>query len=94
MLWMNRYAHRDGTVTRRYWRRKEGTGNGAFLLLLAIVAFAMLHHNAASSASQPGTTPRPRSTAVYPVDSPAGRTVPNVRPEPSVSYPIPWDRKK
>ncbi|MEU3462861.1 hypothetical protein ABZ721_23305 [Streptomyces sp. NPDC006733] len=91
---MNRYARADGPVVRRYWRRREGSGNGTLLVLLAIVALVMFHNSAASTANQPGTAPRPASTAVYPVVLPGAHTVPPVRPEPSVSYPIPWDRKK
>lgn len=97
MFWVRRYERADGTAVRGYWRRGAGgeSGSGPYLVVLAVVAFALLHHGAPSPAAGPGTSPRPQSTPVYPIKFPEPRhAAPTTRPEPTVSYPIPWIRKR
>ncbi|WP_240654159.1 hypothetical protein [Streptomyces sp. AcE210] len=57
-------------------------------IAVVVVGFA----GTSGSGSADGSTkqtPRPRSTAVYPVKFPHWD---RPRPRPTVSYPIPWDR--
>lgn len=94
MPWVRSYVRSDGTRVRGHSRwapgaRREVTVFGA--VALAVVAFG----NGSSSGPGEGV-PRPRSTVQYPVrfdDVPPVRVRVRVRdPQPTVSYPIRWER--
>ncbi len=86
--WVGPYVRRNGTKVQGYSRWAAGGRREMSIVVMVGLAVVVLG-NPASSVGGSGTTPRPASTAVYPVTFPRtemGSSTP--RPQPTVSYPI------
>lgn len=90
MPWVNDYIRWDSTKVRGYSRWAAGARREMSALVLFGVAVAVIG-SAPNSAGGKSDLPRPAST-VYPVKFPGWNKAPAPRPQPTVSYPIPWDR--
>ncbi|MFD7781346.1 hypothetical protein [Streptomyces sp. NPDC059753] len=93
MVRVREYVRADGTRVREHSRWAAGARREmSVLATIALVVVGFAGTSGSGSAEGSGKqTPRPRSTAVYPVKFPNWDR-PQPRPTPTVSYPIPWDR--
>ncbi|MDQ0798089.1 hypothetical protein QFZ58_006577 [Streptomyces sp. B1I3] len=88
MPWVREYMRRDGTRVRGHSRWAAG-GRREMSIVVGIGLAVVVLGNSSSSADGPGDTPRPASTAVYPIKFPkAGQAPSKPRSRPTVSYPI------
>jgi hypothetical protein len=91
MPWVEEHE-RGGTKVRRYFRWAPGARRDlSVLVLLGIAVAGYGGTTGASGGGSSGPTPRPRSTAAYPVHF-EGWDIPKPAPRPTVSYPIRFDR--
>jgi hypothetical protein len=98
MVAVGEYERADGTKVKAHTRWAPGARNEMFKAAVFVVAVIAIGGGAAdvgtagtASTDGSGKSPKPVSTAVYPVHFP-GREKPQPFPTPTVSYPIPWDR--
>lgn len=92
MPWVEEHE-RDGTKVRRYFRWAPGARRDlSILVLLGIAAAGYGGTTGTASSGGPGSTPRPASTAAYPVHF-EGWDDPAPAPRPTVSYPIRFDTR-
>ncbi len=90
MPWVRPYVRSDGTPVRGHSRWAPGARRE--MTILAVVALAVVGMGGGGAAGAgSGTTPRPQSTVRYPIKFNTTTTV-KQRPQPAVSYPIPWER--
>ncbi|MFJ2561295.1 MULTISPECIES: hypothetical protein [unclassified Streptomyces] len=98
MVAVREYERADGTKVRSHTRWHPGARNEMFKAAVFVVAVIAIGggtggNGKTGTASTEGSvkSPKPVSTAVYPVHFP-GWDKPGPRPSPTVSYPIRWDR--
>lgn len=94
MPWVEEHV-RGGRKVRRYFRWAPGARRDLAILALLGLAAAGYSSSGTGTGAQDsgsGTRPRPASTAMYPVHFP-GWENPKPAPRPTVSYPIPFDRR-
>jgi hypothetical protein len=87
MVWVQDYVRSDGTQVRGHSRWAPGARRE--MTILAVVALVVVGvGNGGGLMAGGGATPRP--PARYPVKF--NTTPVKPRPQPTVSYPIPWER--
>lgn len=88
MPWVREYMRRDGTRVKAHSRWAAGGRREMSIVVMVGLAVVVLG-NPSSSADNPGKTPRPGTTSVYPVKFPGTqKSTTRPRPQPTVSYPI------
>ncbi|RII08642.1 hypothetical protein DSC45_32880 [Streptomyces sp. YIM 130001] len=83
------YFRRDGTKVTAHSRWPRGARRET-AIFAGVCAAVVLFGNTPAATSGTARTPKPRTTAVYPVKFP-GWDKPSPRPRPTVSYPIRFD---
>lgn len=88
MPWVREYMRRDGTRVKAHSRWAAGGRREMSIVVMVGLAVVVLG-NPSSSADNPGETPRPGPTPVYPVKFPGTQqSTTRPRPQPTISYPI------
>lgn len=89
MRWVKPYERSDGTPVRGYFRWAPGARqNMAILAVVALAAIGMSNGTRSTDGGN-GKSPRPLTTVKYPIKF-ENSTTKVKRPQPRVSYPIPW----
>lgn len=92
MPWVNKYERSDGTPVRGYFRWAPGARRD--VAILAVVALAAIGTSngtggTGGTGGVNGRSPQPVTTMQYPITF-ENTTTKVKRPQPTVSYPIPW----
>lgn len=89
MPWVNKYERSDGTPVRGYFRWAPGARRDvAILAVVALAAIGMSNGTGGTDGGN-GRSPQPLTTVQYPIKFEKSTTKVK-RPQPTVSYPIPW----